>query len=37
MRAHDDHYWNLISLTLGVLGLALAGLLLYAGAQFGPW
>jgi hypothetical protein len=37
MRTHDDHHWNVVSLTLGVLGLVLAGLLVYAGAHFVPW
>lgn len=38
MRTHEDpSHWNLVSLTIGVLGLALAGLLLYAGAHFVIW
>jgi len=38
MRTHDDpSHWNLVSLTVGVLGLALAGLLVYAGAHFVVW
>ena len=38
MKTHDDpSHWNLISLTVGVLGLALAGLLVYAGAHFVVW
>ena len=38
MRSYDDpSHWNLVSLTIGVLGLALAGLLVYAGAHFVLW
>jgi len=38
MKTPDDpSHWNLISLTVGVLGLALAGLLVYAGAHFVVW
>jgi len=38
MKTHEDPgHWNWVSLTLGVLGLALGGLLLYAGAHFVVW
>jgi hypothetical protein len=38
MRRHDDaSNWNPVSLALGVLGLVLAGLLLYAGTHFVLW
>lgn len=35
MRNHrdDPSHWNLVSLTVGALGLVLAGLLFYAGAH----
>lgn len=34
MKTDDPAHWHAISVTIGVLGLALAGLLVYAAAHF---